>query len=254
MSFSYAEPKRLLLGGGDIYLNNEWVGSLKGKVSLNYNATYAEQMPGNNLAPVQATRTKEEVTLTAEICDFKVEQLRRALGINQAIDSTAVAIRKRETLKLSGTVAVTTAETMSAGTLKISKLDRSTIYVSGTDYSASATQIVRKGAGAITAGDVVMVEYDFSDSGSKSVLVGGEQDAVNTFSVDFVHQMSTGKLIQVTLFKAYSMTNLTWAFSEKSSGAYTTYNITFKALVDITKKEGQNLFRITEEDGSATVN
>lgn len=254
MPYSYIEPKRLPLGLGDVYINNILVGQLKGKVTFHDKITYAEQQPGNLLSPVKAERTKQEVTLEAEICDFKLSQLRRAIGINEAVDTTAVAIRKRQQLKLSATSDITTGETMVAGTLKVSKLDRSTVYVSGTDFSATATTITRKVGGVITAGQIVMVEYDFSDSGSKSVLVGGEMTTPNTFELDFVHELSDGKLLQITIFKAYSMTDFSWAFNEKSSGNYSTYNVTFKALVDLTKKEGQNLYRITEEDGSATVN
>lgn len=254
MANSYAEAKRMPLGLGDVYINNILVGQLNGKVTFHDKVTYAEQTPGNLISPLKAERIKQEVTLEAEICDFKLSQLRRALGFNEALDSTAVAIRKREQLKLSTTSNIATAETMVAASLKVSKLDRSTVYVSGTDFSATTTTIARKSGGVITAGQIVMVEYDFSDSGSKSLLVGGEQTTPNTFELDFVHELSDGKIIQITLWKAYSMTDFSWAFNEKSSGNFATYNITFKALIDLTKKEGQNLYRITEEDGSATVN
>lgn len=254
MANSYIEPKRLPLGEGDLYINNIWVGSLKGKVIFHDKTTYAEQHPGNLLSAVKAERIKQEVSIEAEVCDFKIAQLRRAIGINEAVSGTAVAIRKRESIKLSGTANVATAETIVATSLKVSKLDRSTVYLSGTDYSATSTTIARKVGGVITAGQQVIVEYDFSDSGSKSILVGGEQTTPNTFELDFVHELSDGKILQITLWKCYSMTDFSWAFSEKSSGVFSTYNVTFKALIDLTKAEGQNLYRITEEDGNATVN
>lgn len=254
MPNGYAEPKRLLLGEGDVYINNIFVGNTKGKVIFHDKVTYAEQFPGNLISSVKAERIKQEVTLEVEICDFKLAQLRRALGNNEAISSTAVALRKKEQLTAgTTTLNITTAETMVAASLKISKLDRSTVYVSGTDFSATSNTWARK-AGAITSGQVVLLEYDFSDSAAKSLLVGGEQLEPNTFELDFVHQMSSGKLIQITMFKVYSMTDFSWAFNEKSSGNYTTYNVTFKALIDLTRKEGQNLYRVTEEDGSSTVN
>lgn len=255
MANSYIEPKRLPLGLGDIYINNILVGQLKGKVIFHDKSTYAEQHPGNLLSAVKAERIKQEVSLEAEVCDFKLSQLRRAIGFNEAVDSTAnVAIRKKEQLKLSATANISTAETMVAATLKVSKLDRSTVYVSGTDFSATSTTIARKSGGVVTAGQIVIVEYDFQDAGSKSILVGGEQTTPNTFELDFVHELSDGKILQVTLFKAYSMTDFSWAFSEKGSGVYSTYNVTFKALIDLTKREGQNLYRITEEDGSVVIN
>lgn len=255
MANSYAESKRMPLGEGDLYINNIWVGSLKGKVIFHDKVTYAEQFPGNLLSPVKAERIKQEVTMEAEVCDFKIAQLRRAIGVNEAVDTTtAVQIRKKEQLKLSGTANIATAKTMVAASLKVSKMDRSTAYLSGTDYSATSTTIARKSGGTITAAQIVMVEYDFSDSAPASQLVGGEQTTPNTFELDFVHDLSDGKILQITIFKAFSMTDFSWLFSEKSSGNFSTYNVTFKALVDLTKKEGQNLYRITEETGSATIN
>jgi len=255
MPNGYAEAKRLPLGLGEVYINNIWVGNLKGKVIFHDKISYAEQFPGNLLSPVKAERIKQEVTLEAEVCDFKLSQLRRAIGINEALSTTAIAIRRKEQLAVgTTTLNITTAETMVAASVKVSKLDRSTVYVSGTDYSATPTTFARKSGGALTSGQVVLIEYDFSDSGSKSLLVGGEQTTPNTFELDFVHELSDGKRIQITMYKAYSMTDFSWAFNEKSSGNFTTYNVTFKALIDLTKKEGQNLYRITEEDGSSTIN
>ena len=248
MPFSYAETKRLPLGLGDLYLNNTFVGQLKGNVNFHYKASYAYQRPGNMIADLKAERTMEEVTLTAEVCELKLSQLRTALGINQAVTAaTATTMRKREQLKLSGTTNVTTAQTIVAGTLKVLKLDRSTTYVSGTDYSATATTIARKSGGIITSGQNVFVEYNFSAADAKSVQVGGELTVPNTFDLLFVHELSDGKLLQIELYKAHVNTDFQMAFHERSSGSYTTYNVTFKALVDPTKLEGTQLFQITEQ-------
>jgi hypothetical protein len=247
------------LGLGDIYINNIFVGNLKGKVTFHDKITYAEQQPGNLISPVKAERIKQEVTIEAEICDFKLSQLRRAIGVNEALDTTTqVAIHRKDQITMgTTTLAVTVTETMVGGTLKVSKLDRSTVYVSGTDYTVVAggsQNTLKRKAGAISSGQVVIAEYDFNDAGSKSIMIGGEQTQPNTFELDFVHELSDGKRIQITMFKAYSMTDFSWAFNEKSSGNFSVYNVVFKALVDLTKKEGENLYRITEEDGSTTVN
>lgn len=259
MPNSYIEAKRLPLGLGDCYINRILVGQLKGKVIFHDKTQYAEQHPGNLISAVKAERIKQEVSLEVECCDFKLSQLRRAIGINEAVDTTAsLTLRKKQILALgTTTLAVTTAETMTGGTLKVSKMDRSTVYVSGTDYTVptgGSQNTIKRKAGAITSGQVIMVEYDFTDAGSKSIIVGGEQTTPNTFELDFVHELSDGKLLQITLFKCYSMTDFAWTFNEKSSGNFSTYNVVFKALVDLTKKEGQNLYRITEEDGSTTIN
>jgi hypothetical protein len=247
MPFGYVETKRLPLGLGDLYLNNTFVGQLKGNVNFHYKASYAYQRPGNMLADVKGERTMEEVTITAEVCELKLSQLRLALGINQAVTAaTATTIKKRQQITLNSTTAVTVAQTILAGSLRVLKLDRSTTYVSGTDYTATATLITRK-SGAITSGQNVLIEYNFSDSTAKSVQVGGELTAVNTFDLLFTHELSDGKTLQIELYKAMVNTDFQVAFHEKSSGSYTTYNVEFKALVDLTKLEGNQLFQITEQ-------
>lgn len=248
MGIGYAEPKRLTLGAGDIYINDVFVGNVKGVVDFKYTPSYAFQRPGNSIVDVKGERTLEECTLGATICDFKVAQLRRAFGINQAILSGSLTVRKQDILLLSGTVAASTSDTMVPATLKVSKLDRSVAYVSGTDYTASATQVTRKVGGVIAAGQNVIVEYDFIDIDANAVQVGGEKTTPNTFTVEFSHKLSNGKYVGVTLYKAMVIGGLDLNFAEKSSGNYTVHKIEFKALADITRLEGKNLFEIVEED------
>ncbi len=124
MPHGYAEPKRLLLGGGDLYIDDVFVGNLKGAVTFTYSPQYAYQRPGNSIADIKGVRTQEEVMLTAQVCDFKVAQLRRALGINEATVSGSATLRKQEVLKLSATANISTADTMVAGTLKVTKLSQ----------------------------------------------------------------------------------------------------------------------------------
>lgn len=248
----YAEPKRLLLGIGDLYIDDVFVGNLKEAVTFNVSREYAYQKPGNSLADVKGAVTKEEVTLEASVCDLKLSQLRRALGINQALDtSTAKQIRKRQVLQLPSTTNVTLAETAVAATMKVSSLDRKSSYVSSTDYSATTTTVARKSGGAITSGQYVIVEYDFSDSGAHSLRFGGENIAPNTFQVDFVHEDSSGKRWQITLWKAMTNTDFSIAFNEQESGDFTVHNISFRALVDLTKPEGQNQYEIVQEDANS---
>lgn len=247
----YAEPKRILLGNGDIYVNNTFVGQLKENVALTYTPSYAYARPGNALADIKGVRIGEEAMITAQVFEWKPAQLRIALGLNQAVASAAATLRKQEVLKLSATANVSTTETMTAGTLKVFKLDRASQYVSSTDYSATSTTIARKTGGAITAGQYVIAEYNFSDSGAVSVLFGGEKTAPNTFQVDFVVEQSTGKRIQVTFYKAMFSTEFSAQFNQLASGDFTTYGIRIKALVDMTKPEGQNLGAFIFEDDAS---
>ncbi len=48
-----------------------------------------------------------------------------------------------------------------------------------------------------------------------------------------------------------SINDLSLAFDEASSGNFTMHGIGFKALVDLTKPQGRNLFEIVEEDTTA---
>lgn len=248
----YAESKRLLLGIGDLYISGVFVGNLKGKVELKYTRKYAFQRAGMNMADQKGEVTDEELTLDAEICDLKLSQLRRAFGINQAVDiTTTKLIQKRETLRLSGTTNVPLAQTPSPSVLKVYTLDRKTTFVTTTDYKISAAGIERVSGAGITTGTFVLVEYTYSDATPNSLQFGGESSPPPTFQVDYVHVDSAGKAWQIRLFKAMTATSFAMAFTEAQKGTYTTYNIMFKALVDTTKPEGQNLGEIIEEAPTA---
>ena len=241
---AYAEPRRLLLGLGDLYINDVFVGNLKETVTFTFTRSYAYQRPGNNIADVKGEVVGEECMLEASVCDLKLSQLRRAFGINNALDiTTAKVLRNREVLKLTGTTPTSPAESMLSGTIKVFSLDRKTEYLLTTDYilSGSPKDISRVALGAITDGQFVGIEYDFSDAGANSLGFGGETKAPPTFELDFVHRDSTGKLWQIKLFKAMTSTEFEMAFNERESGDYTVHNVMFRALVDTARPEGKNL-------------
>lgn len=251
-SNGYAESKRLLLGVGDLYINDVFVGNLKGKVDMKFTRKYAYQRAGNNMADQKGEVTDEELTIDAEICDIKLSQLRRAFGVNQAVNtSTAKNMIHRQTIKLSGTTFVTPDHTLIGTTLKVYSLDRKTTGVSGTDYKTSGGHIARVSGGAFTAGQYAVVEYEWSNASGNSLQFGGESSTPPTFQVDYVHIDSLGKAWQIRLFKAMTTTSFAMAFNEAQKGTFTTHNIMFKALVDTTKPEGQNLGEIIEEAPTA---
>ena len=248
---AYAKPSRLLLGLGDLYINNEFVGNLKDSVEFVVTRNYAYQRPGNNVADIKGEITSEEVLLTASICDIKVEQLRRAFGIDEAIVEEAKTIRKREVVQLVDDEPTAMTETILGG-IRVSSLDRETLHASGVDYEMSGTDGIKRITSAgITNGAYVAVEYNFSDAQAKATLVGGETKTPNTFEVIFTHLDSDGKYWQIRLFKAMVNTDFSMALNERESGDFTMHNIGFKALVDLDKPEGQNLFEIIQEDGAA---
>lgn len=248
---AYAKPSRLLLGLGDLYINNEFVGNLKDSVELTVTRNYAYQRPGNNIADVRGEVTSEEVLLTASVCDLKVDQLRRAFGIDEAVVTGANTIRKREVIQLVDEDAVTLGETPTSG-IKISSLDRENLYASGTDYEVSGTDGIKRLTGqAITNGQYVAVEYNFSDAQAKATVIGGETKTPNTFEMVFTHLDSDGKYWQIRFYRAMVNTDFSMAFNERESGDFSMHNISFKALVDTTKPEGKNLIEIIKEDDAA---
>ncbi len=253
---AYAESRRMILGVGDIYLDGVFVGNLKGKVELHVKREYAYQRAGNNIADQKAEATSEEVSITAEVCDLKVAQLRRAFGIVQAAEvSTAKTVQKREVVKVvaSGS-AVTLSETPvidSTHPFKVQSLDRKTTYVTTTDYTVATTAFTYVSGGGLTVGQYVSVEYSFSDSGASAIAFGGETKAPPTFRMDYVVRDDTGKAWQISFFKAHADTDFKLAFEDRESGNFAMHNVAFKALVDITKPEGGNLFEIVQEDAAS---
>ncbi len=249
----YAESKRMILGIGDLYIDDVFVGNLKGSVTFKITREYAYQRAGNNIADQKGEVTSEEAMIEAEVCDLKVSQLRRALGVVQAVDSsTAKTIRKREVVQalLAG---VALAETPTASTIKVTSMDRKTSYVSGTDYKVSGSTNFERltSPGALTSGQYVIVEYDFSDAGASSLRMGGETKAPPTFQLDYVIRDDAGKSWMITFFRAHANTDFEMAFNDRESGDFTVHNVSFKALVDLTKPEGQNLLEIIQEDATA---
>lgn len=252
---AYAESKRMILGNGDIYLDGIFVGNLKGKVEFHMKREYAYQRAGNSLGDQKAECTSEEAMLTAEICDLKLSQLRRALGVNQAVGvAEATKIQKREIIvPVASGSAVTLSETPvidSTHPFKVYSLDRKTVYTSGTDYTVATTNFTFVSGGTLVVGTAVAVEYSFSDAGASVLHVGGEVSSPPTFRMDFVITDDSGKNWQITFFKAHCDTDFKIAFNDRDSGDFTTYNIGFKALVDITKAEGVNLYEIVQEDAT----
>jgi hypothetical protein len=241
----------MLLGLGDIYINDAYVGALKGTVNFTAAVEYAYGRPGNMIADSRADRISEEAMIEAEICDFKLSQLRTALGITGALVDESANIRKREQLTLASTTAKTTAQTMIAASQVVSKLDRSIIYTSGTDYSVGTTTVARKTGGAITDGQTILIEYNFADTDAKALKLGGELLTPATFRLDFTHEMEDGKTVQIQFYKALANTDFSLVFSERSSGTYTVHGMRFKALADLTKPQGNQLFRIIEEGAAA---
>jgi hypothetical protein len=162
---------------------------------------------------------------------------------------------KRQVITVGASGAVTLAETPvidATHPFKVMSLDRKTTYVTSTDYTrlderrSSSRPAARSSAGAPSSSSTVSRTPARTRSESAA-----RRSAPPTFRMDYVIRDDTGKAWQLTFFKALADTDFKMAFSDRESGDFTTHNIGFRALVDITKAEGANLFEIVQEDATA---
>lgn len=244
---TYPENKRLILGAGDLFVNNEFVGHLSGSVVLNIQREMAYGRGGDHLADQKAVCINEEITLEAELAEFKLGPLRRALGVAAAATAD-VAVRNVEQITLTGTTEVLFAKAPVTGTVKVFKLDRSKEYTVTTDYTVDADGITRVALGTIASGETVAVEYDYTATGASSLSVGGASGAEPTYELDFVYSNEDdGKKYQVTMFRAVAAPDMGLSFNEKRSGDFWKTSFAFRALMDPTRPVGSQLIRLTEE-------
>lgn len=247
MTFAYADPTRLILGTGQLYLNDILVGQLNGPVNFTIRRTFAEQRPANLLAPIKAEVSAEEAFVTCEIADFNVAQIRKAMGLVTDPATASVDFRTSEQLTLTGTTAKSLGKTAIAASQKVQKLDGTVTYTAATDYSIGTTTVKRKSGSAITDGQVVLVSYNYSGASATRLRGGGDKTALSEYALRYVGKKSSGKLFQFQFFRAYVNTDFSIAFNPRATGNYTTHGFSARALVDTTKAGGENLFEIAEE-------
>jgi hypothetical protein len=248
------ETNNLLLGAGELFIKKSGaasskylhVGALKGNVQFIQEATMVEQKPGNRLAAVRRDKAEEKASLKAQICDFKIEQLINAFG--QSVSTTGLTITA--TLRAfyemafgSTTVTKTLANVpVSMTNVVIHSLDRSTKYTKGTHYSMPNVNGI-KPITITFANKSHFVAYDTIDTAAKRLMFG-DSLTLQVVSLKFVHKQANGKFITIEIPRATIQGGLTIPFGEKE---YTTTDITFAALGDVTKANGQSLFKIIRE-------
>lgn len=241
------DPLNLLLGTGELYLNGDFVGTLSGTVNFQYTRSYVDQRAGDVIAPIKSFLTSEEVMLTAELAEFRLENLRHAFGTPNSEVAGPHNIIRVEFLTMTATDAQTLGETSDVAVpIRVFNTTRTIEYTLTTDFTFAANAVTRVGSGAITDGQVVLVQYEVSIANASKLVLGGACD-VPTFKLDFVHKECADTGAQITLFKAYSNTDFQMAFNARESGDFSVSNISFKGLVDASKLPGQNLFEIIKE-------
>jgi len=243
-----ADPNRLMLGNGELYFNNEFVGTLGGSVNLAYTRNFVQQRAGDAISANKAFVTSEEVVLTADVAEFKLANLRHAFGLVAAIQTGPFNLIRVEFIQLNGVVPVALGETADESNvvIKVFTTTRGTEFTLTTDYTFAGNNVTRVAPGAIGDGEVVLVQYEVSVAGATKIVAGDQCDTPE-FRLDFVHKECDTNGIQVTIFKAFSNTDFAMAFNTRESGDFTLHNMSFMGLKDPTKLPGADLFEVISE-------
>jgi hypothetical protein len=248
------ETVNLLLGPGELFLKRATdgsakymrVGNLKGVVHFAYDLNTTEQQPGNRLTAVRRDKTSEKVTLKATVADFKINQLIMALG--QTVSTTQITLthtlRCWEEVKFRTSASAITLgnSAVSMTSVVVTSIDQATKYTRGaTGYTmTSVTKIKPKGS---LINKAAMVAYDSADTAATAIRSGDKLN-LQIVSLKFSHRLSNGKFITIEIPKATITGGLTIPFSATE---YTTQDITFSALGDVTAIPGRSLFNIIRE-------
>lgn len=246
MTFAYADPTRLILGTGQLYLNDVLVGALNGPVNFTIRRTFAEQRPGNALSPVKAEVSAEEAFVTSDVCEFNVNMIRKAMGLVTDPASGSIAVRFSEQIALNALTTTALGHTPIAASENVYKLDKSVQYTSSTDYLLATANLSRKSGSTIADGQKVLVEYNFAVT-ANYLRGGGDQSALPEYALRYVGTKSNGKKFQFQFWRCYVNTDFSIAFNPRSTGNFTTHGFSARALIDTSKIDGENLFEIAEE-------
>lgn len=242
-----ADPNKLMLGNGELYFNDTFVGTLGGSVNFQHTKNFVQQRAGDSIAANKAFLTTEEAILTADIAEFKLQNLKFAFGSSQAIQTGPFNIIRVEFITLTATDAIPLGETADpAVPIKVFDTTRSTEFTLTTDYTFSGNSVTRVAPGAIADGQVVLVQYEVAVADATKLAAGGDCETP-TFPLSFVHKECDTNGIQLNIFKAFSNTDFQQAFNTRESGDFTLNNISFMALRDRTKLPGQDLFEVITE-------
>ena len=145
----------------------------------------------------------------------------------------------------SGTLASVSRAPVSITSVVVTSLDESIKYVNATHYTLTSTGSARKIAPltATIANQTVVMSFDYIDA-SATVMKVGYKLTLQTVDLKFTHKMSDGKFITIEIPKATVNAGIEIPFSDQE---YSTHNITFAALGDMTKPAGESLFKIIRE-------
>lgn len=222
------------------------VGVLKGAVNFVYEYDTVEQKPGNRLTVARRDKVAERAYLTAQVMDLKMSQLIPALGLSISTTQLTITSTLRQVEEIAFT-SITTTKTLaktavSTTSVVAQSLARGTKFVKGTDFTVPSTTKVKP----ILAGFANrsnLVHYDTKNVSATTTRVG-DKYTLQEVDLKFMHKLSNGKFIMVEMPIATITGGLTLPFGETE---YTTYNVRFDAVGDMTVAAGRSLFKIVRQ-------
>lgn len=244
------QKENMLFGAGELYVANVRVGNLK-NATFAYSKDFVEAKPGDGINIVRRDITKETAVLTGTLCDIDISKIPMLTGITmsttQLTGTTTLRIVEELQLGASITTWKTLAERARSTTNPmVYSQDYQTKYVKGTDFSLTSSGTLRtklKPKSTTFKSKYLLVVYDYADKSALRVLVGGKTTH-EELRLKFVHTMSNGKRLQITIPKAQMTSDLNLPFNADSHSAF---NISFTAIGDYTLARGQRLFTIIKE-------
>lgn len=250
--------KTIPIGPVIAYWNAVRLGSPMSQATIRYNKESVQaglQEAGLN---VISHKTLETVEVDVVIADLKPSQLRYAYDKASGFDSADVidpnsytatqtsVIRFREVHKLNGTTAVTLDRAgFDGSTIEVWKSDWATLFSQDTDWTGTANvgTVARVSGGSIGDGDTVHVLYDESATVSGNKIGGGLADFEAPLRL--VHELNNGKMLQFYFHRAKKIGASDVAI--QMAAEFGGVPMTFHALADMTRPEGDQLFQIDEE-------
>ena len=248
------QPVNLQLGLGELYFKRDTdtngkyvrVGTLKGKATFVYEMGTAEQKPGNRLTVARRDKISEKATLTVEVVDFKIPQLIAALGLSMSTTQITVttSMRVQDEIAFGST---TTTKTLALTAISMTSvvatsMDQSTKYFRGTDYTLPSTTKIRPLSAAFKSKSN-FIAYNTRMASATTMRVG-DKFKLQQVSLMYTTKLSSGKFLSIIIPYATVMGGLTLPFGETD---YTTYNLVFAAIGDMTAASGQSLFKIARQ-------
>ena len=244
----------LQLGLGELFFKRDTdtngkympVGTLKGKATFAYEMATAEQKPGNRLTVARRDKIGEKAMLTVEVVDLKIPQLIAALGLSISTTQITVTTSMRvfDEIAFGST---TTTKTIALTAISITSvvalsMDRSTKYAKGTDYTMPSTTKLRPLIAAFKQKSN-LITYNTRMASATTMRVG-DKFKLQQVSLMYTTKLSSGKFISIIMPYATITGGLTLPFGETE---YTTYNLVFSAIGDMTAASGNSLFKIARQ-------